>query len=215
MLTVGRPLVLVGGGGHCNACIEVIEVGAKFTITGIVDTKDKLGTKIHSYKVFATDEDLPMLVGKPHRYFHIALGGLEFMERRRQLFEQLKGLDARLPIILSPFARVSRRALMGEGSIAMNGVIVNVGAKVGKNCIINTAAVVEHDSTVGDQCHISTGGIINGGCRIGDNVFIGSGAVVSNGCSIASGAIIGAGAAVIRSIEEPGTYVGVPARRVK
>lgn len=211
---MGKPLVLIGGGGHCRACIEVIETVDKYAIAGIVDLKEKKGTKVFSYTIFAADEDLPSLAGA-YRHFLVTLGQLTSPERRRQLFETVKGLGARLPIIISPYAKISRRAEISEGTIVMHGAVVNAGAKVGRNCIINTAAVVEHDCVVGDHCHISTGGIVNGGSRIGEGAFIGSGGMVSNGLTIAAGAIIGAGAVVMQSIEEPGTYVGVPARRVK
>ena len=38
--------------------------------------------------------------------------------------------------------------------------------------------------------------------------------LVSNNITICGGCMIGAGAVVVRDIEEPGTYVGVPARRL-
>jgi acetyltransferase-like isoleucine patch superfamily enzyme len=48
---------------------------------------------------------------------------------------------------------------------------------------------------------------------MGDRVFIGAGAALRNGVRIASDVVIGAGAAVVGNIDEPGTYIGVPARR--
>lgn len=44
---------------------------------------------------------------------------------------------------------------------------------------------------------------------------IGAGATVKNNLIICEKTVVGAGAAVVRNIEEPGTYVGVPARRIK
>ena len=37
----------------------------------------------------------------------------------------------------------------------MPGVIINSGAKIGKNCIINTGVIIEHDCVIEDNCHIS------------------------------------------------------------
>ena len=48
---------------------------------------------------------------------------------------------------------------------------------------------------------------------MGDFTWIGAGAVVSNHISICADSLIGAGAVVVRDIERPGTYMGVPARR--
>jgi UDP-perosamine 4-acetyltransferase len=49
---------------------------------------------------------------------------------------------------------------------------------------------------------------------IGSHSFVGAGAVVIQGVRIADGCLIGAGAVVTLDIAVPGTYVGVPARRI-
>ncbi|NCB27497.1 MAG: acetyltransferase, partial [Bacteroidia bacterium] len=54
-----------------------------------------------------------------------------------------------------------------------------------------------------------------GTVNIGAGTFIGAGATVINNITICEGCMIGAGATVIKSIEESGTYVGVPARNIK
>ena len=40
-----KELFLIGGGGHCKSCIDVIEEEGKFKIIGIIDQKEKLGQK--------------------------------------------------------------------------------------------------------------------------------------------------------------------------
>ena len=47
------------------------------------------------------------------------------------------------------------------------------------------------------------------------SAVIGAGATVSNNLQICGGCMIGAGAVVIKSITESGTYVGVPAEKIK
>ena len=59
------------------------------------------------------------------------------------------------------------------------------------------------------------GATLAGTVTVGQAVWIGAGAVVSNNVSVCAGCMIGAGAVVVRSIEDPGTYVGVPARQIK
>ena len=39
-----KELVLIGGGGHCKACIDVIHTCRAFDIWGIVDRPEKLGS---------------------------------------------------------------------------------------------------------------------------------------------------------------------------
>ena len=45
--------------------------------------------------------------------------------------------------------------------------------------------------------------------------IFGIGACIKNNISVAKKCIIGAGAVVLKDIEESGTYVGVPAKRIR
>ena len=62
---------------------------------------------------------------------------------------------------------------------------------------------------------MSVGGLVAGTVRIGAKTWVGAGATVSNGVSVCGGCMLGAGAGVVRDITEAGTYVGVPARKIK
>jgi sugar O-acyltransferase (sialic acid O-acetyltransferase NeuD family) len=207
-------IVLIGGGGHCKACIEVIESEGRFEIAGIVDMRDKRGMRISGYEIIGTDEDLAALAGT-YRNFLITVGQVKSADKRYSLFTALKELAVQLPRVISPSARVSKHAEIGEGTIIMHGATIGPGVRIGRNCIINTGAIVEHDSVIDDHCHISTGSIINGECRLGEGVLLGSGSVISNAIGIANNVVVGAGSVVIRHIEESGTYVGGPARKIK
>ena len=37
-----KKIILVGAGGHCKSCIDVIEKEKKFKIIGIIDNKKKV-----------------------------------------------------------------------------------------------------------------------------------------------------------------------------
>lgn len=206
-------IVLIGGGGNCKACIDVIEEENKFKIAGIVDTKEKLNQKVLNYKIIACDKDLSELA-KKYKYFFITIGQIKSADKRIEKFEYLKNLKAEFPVIISPFAYVSKYAFIDEGTAVMHKAFVNADARVGKNCIINTGAVIEHDAKIGSNCHISTGSIINGNCHIGEGTFIGSNSIISNNISIASNTVIGAGSVVIKSINVSGTYVGNPVKKL-
>ena len=81
-------------------------------------------------------------------------------------------------------------------------------------CIVNTGGIVEHDCIVGDCVHVSVNSILAGRSSLGDRVFLGAGAVVIDGISVGSDVTIGAGAVVAESIQLPGIYAGVPARKI-
>ena len=53
-----NKIILIGGGGHCKSCIEVIESKGDFVIAGIIDVKEKIGTSLLGYPVIGCDDDL-------------------------------------------------------------------------------------------------------------------------------------------------------------
>ena len=169
-------IILIGGGGHCSACIDVIEQEGRFAIAGIVDVPEKKQHNVFGYPVIGSDADVAELIKSFHNVL-ITLGQIKSPARRMELFNDLQQVGARFPVIQSPLAYVSPHAQVGEGTIVMHHALINAGANVGRNCIINTKALVEHDAVIEDHCHISTGAIVNGGVRIGRCSFFGSGAV--------------------------------------
>ena len=98
---------------------------------------EKLHEKILGYKIIATDEDLPVII-KNYPYFLITVGQIRSANKRIFLFNRLRELGARLPVIFSPLSYVSKHATVAEGIIVMHHAVVNAGAYFGKNCIINT-----------------------------------------------------------------------------
>lgn len=197
-------IILVGGGGHCKSCIDVIEKEARFEIAGIIDVYEKLGQTLLGYRIIGTDSDLPGIV-RQYRYVLISLGQIKSPGKRIDLFERLAKTGARFATVVSPLAYVSRHAQLEEGTIVMHHALVNGGARIGKNCIINTKALIEHDADVGDNCHIATGAIINGGVDIGAETFVGSQAMVRQSVSIGKKCVIGAGSIVVKNVPSNST----------
>jgi sugar O-acyltransferase (sialic acid O-acetyltransferase NeuD family) len=194
-----EKIILIGGGGHCKACIDVIEQAGVFQIAGIVDMTEKMHQKIFGYEIIATDSNLPDLP-KKYSHFLITLGQVKSPDRRIELFETLKSLGAHFPTILSPHAYISKHAQIGEGTIVMHHALINAGAKIGNNCIINNKALIEHDAIIGNHCHIATGAVINGGVRVGSGTFFGSNSVTKEFIDIGRNSIIGCGAKIIKNV---------------
>ena len=185
-------ILLIGAGGHALSCIDVIETGGQFEIVGLVEKDESMTNANLGYSIIGTDNDLKGLRQQYNNVF-ITVGQIKSAEIRIKLFQMLKKLDFKLPVIISPQAYVSKHAQIGEGSIIMHGAIVNANAKVGKDCIINNRTLIEHDAMIGDHCHIATGAIINGEVSVGNETFIGSGTVTKQCISIGDDCIIGAG----------------------
>lgn len=58
-----KPLILVGGGGHCKSVLEAAE-SAGYQILGVLDMPENVGKEVLSTKVIGTDDDIPAYVDK-------------------------------------------------------------------------------------------------------------------------------------------------------
>lgn len=115
---------------------------------------------------------------------------------------------------------VSHKAHVGKDSVIGNGVFladyVHVGpqARIGDGTIVNTAAVIEHNVCIGNYCHVAPNSTVCGGVQIDNNVVVGAGAIIKPMISVVADVVIGAGAVVVKDINEAGTYIGCPARKI-
>jgi len=194
-----EKIILIGGGGHCKSCIDVIEQSGEFHIEGIMDVSEKLHQKVLGYEIIATDDDLPQLVNE-NKNFLVTLGQIKSPEKRIRIFQTLKESGVKLPVIISPLAYVSKHVEIGNGTIIMHHALINAGAKIGSNCIINNKALIEHDAIVGNHCHIATSAVINGGVTVGSGTFFGSKSVSKEYVEIGKNVVIGCGEKITKNI---------------
>jgi sugar O-acyltransferase (sialic acid O-acetyltransferase NeuD family) len=194
-----KPILLIGGGGHCKSVIDVIESGAKYRVVGVVQPLVDGPAPVLGYPVLGDDEALiALLIETPCAM--VTVGQVKHAALRQRLFNKLLEMEAEIPIITSPNAYVSKHAYLGAGSMVMHGAVINANAAVAENCIINSMALVEHDVRIGPHCHISTGARLNGGVQIGPGCFIGSGAVIHQGVTVGEGSVIGAGCVISNDV---------------
>lgn len=211
---MSKNIILIGGGGHCRSCIDVIELQGRYNIAGIIDTTEKIGDSVLGYKIIASDEDLPRVV-KEYGNFLITVGQIKSPENRIRLFEFLKDLGAEFPFIVSPLAHVSKHAKVGEGTIIMHFALVNAGAEIGKNCIINTRALIEHDAVIAGHCHVATGAIVNGGAKIQTGTFFGSNSMLLQDVEIGEHCVVGGGTAFQKMCQLTHTIQEQPSSKIE
>ena len=195
-------VIIVGAGSHGRVVADIIQMAGD-CVVGYLDDSPK---ETSGYPYLGNTGDYSKYLDAK---FIIAIGE---MESRRRIAKKLQGVNWYTAI--HPAATISKNnVLIGEGSVIAAGAIINPGAKIGKHCIVNTAAVVEHDSVLEDFVHISVGAKLAGTVMLGLGTWVSIGAVISNNLSVCENTVIGAGAVVVTDITEPGTYVGVPARK--
>lgn len=119
------------------------------------------------------------------------------------------------PAITAKSVFVGKNVDVGQGFIACQNTVFTCDIKIGKHCYFNSNSVVSHDCRIGDFVTVLAGAKISGNVTIGNRVYIGSNAVIKEGVTICDDVTIGANAFVGKDILEPGTYVGVPAKKMQ
>ncbi len=204
-----KPIILVGGGGHCKSLIDVAE-SSGYKILGILDRPEKVGQKVLGYSIIGVDDNAAQYVNEAD--FVVTVGQVKSPDIRQRLHQIIEKAGGHLATIIAPTAHVSKHATIGEGTVVMHQAVVNASAKIGKACIVNTFSNIEHDVEIGDYCHISTGSMVNGMAKIGNGVFVGSQSVVNQCVNVCDCAVIASGSVVNKDITEPGLYAGNPAK---
>ncbi len=80
---------------------------------------------------------------------------------------------------------------------------------------LNLQTTIGHDCEIGNYFTTAPGAKISGNCKIYDLVYVGTNASIKEKLTIHSLTTIGSNATVVKNIEESGTYVGVPVKKIK
>lgn len=204
-----EKLLIIGASGHGKVVADIALKMNKWKHIRFLDDDENCNTSLgierigNSKDTFQYVQDYDIFVGIGNN------------KTRKKIQEKLESEGASIPILIHPSAIIGEQVELANGTVVMAGTVINCSTKIGKGCIINTGATIDHDNLLDDYVHISPGAHLAGTVRVGKESWIGIGSVVSNNLQITSGCIFGAGAVVIKDITEPGTYIGVPVRRVK
>lgn len=204
---MNKRLVIIGASGHGKV---IADIAKKLDYSEIVFLDDdKTVIECNGYSVVGTTSDVDNYKSYD---FIVAIGNSEI---RQKIQNHLVNKNMVVATLVHPNAVVGENVVLGKGTVVMAGAVINSCVTIGDGCIINTCASVDHDCTVGDFAHVSVGAHVAGTVTIGENTWIGAGATVINNVNICGGCTIGAGAIVVKDVAELGTYIGVPAKKIK
>lgn len=203
----GVSLLLFGAGGHGRVVAEAAWLGKKWSCIVASDRNPAVCSGELLPGIAMLDISLAQSLNFP---IHVAVGN-----NLARLHEARLWGHERLISVIHPASMVSHFSSVGLGCYVAAGAVIGPGAAVGVGAIINHGVVVDHDVQVGAFSHIAPNATLGGGVEIGQRVLVGSGAVVLPALVIADDVIVGAGAVVTTDLKEPGSYAGIPARRIK
>jgi sugar O-acyltransferase (sialic acid O-acetyltransferase NeuD family) len=192
-------LVIIGCGGHAKSVLDVVLYNDPSTKVVFVDKNAKDGETIFGCPVLSdykiTDEEVFVAIGEN--------------KERKEEAEKHKNLIS----IVSKLAYIGSGVNIGKGVFVAHNAHVGILSQIDNYSIINTNASVDHECELGEASSLAPNTTLCGKVKIGKNVFIGAGASIIDKLIICDNVVIGAGAVVTENIEEPGLYVGIPAKR--
>ena len=201
-------LIIIGASGHGKVVADIAIKMNKWQSIAFLDDEESIKTSMGLEVIGKTADAFTY---KDEADFFVAIGNNAIREKvQEKLIEE--GLN--LVSLIHPSAIIGTGVEIDVGTVVMAGVVINSSTKIGKGCIINTSSSLDHDNVIEDYVHISPGARTAGSVGIGKGTWLGIGSVVSNNVNICSDCKVGAGSVVVKDITEPGTYVGVPVRKI-
>ena len=202
-----KNISIIGYSGHSYVCIDTA-LSMGHNIYGYFDIEEK---RSNPYGLsYLGSEKNESVINNSGAMMFIGIGRNPLREK----ISQIAHISNKLAILIHDTAYVSSVANIEKGVLVAAGAVVHPMASVSEGVICNTSCVVEHGCNIGAYSHIAPGAVLAGDVTVGKRVFIGANSTIKEGIKIVDDVIIGAGSVVLQDINEPGTYVGVPVRRV-
>lgn len=139
--------------------------------------------------------------------------GYNHLGFKQELFKRFTSIP--MATIVHPSAIVEDTAVLQGGNLLYAMAYVGPRCTMEFGSVLNIMSYLAHDIILGN-CSFMSGGInVGGKTNIGERCFIGLSTAIIDEVTICNDVFLGAGTVVSKSISEPGTYVGVPARKIK
>lgn len=211
-----KYLIVWGGSDQARVLKPIISaLGGR--IDAVIDDTPNLPSPFPEIEIFQGMSGLKtwMKGRKPKDIgFAIAIGN-PYGKKRCELHDSLEALQCRPVTLVAPSASVDPSAKIGPGCQIMEGALVNVDARLARQCIINTKAIVEHDDRLGEGVEIAPGVTLCGRVHVGNYAWICAGSTIIPRVSIGEAALIGAGSVVIDDIPAYASVAGHPAKMIE
>lgn len=191
---------LYGAGGHAKVIRDIVEANGK-TVKALIDDDESIN-KFQELPVIHSALNIFPII--------ISIGN---NRTRKEVVEKLNNIGIyEFDSAIYPSNLISKRAIINEGSVVMQGVIIQSEVTIGKHCIINSGSSIDHDCVIGDYVHISPHATLCGSVEVGEGSWIGAEAVVVQGIKIGKWCTIGAGSVVIKDIPDGAVAYGNPCK---
>jgi sugar O-acyltransferase (sialic acid O-acetyltransferase NeuD family) len=210
---MSRVLIL-GGGDLSKQINHYISVYDKDNeVVGFVDDTVLPGDVRFNRKCLGGFGDIEKIAAG-NEFDKLILGiGYKHLIRRKEIFDTYNKVFPFYTFI-HPKAFVDDSAEIGSGVIIGPYTVIEQRARVENNVFIYGSVNISHDSIIGGHSFIAPSVSVAGFVHIGSCCFIGINATVIDNINVTGNTIVGAKSLVVKDIDEPGTYVGLPCKKI-
>lgn len=206
-----KKILIAGTGGFSKEVLCLIsDMGLYEDVDAFIEP-DFIYDKGNFNELILGKQVLPYSkVNKSKHSVSMAIG--DSIIRKRILTQLPEDID--YITLIHPNAIISQWVNIGKGAIICAGSILTCDISLGIHAQLNLNTTIGHDCVIGDFFTTAPNVNISGNCEIGNHVYFGTASCIKQGLKIVDNVTIGMGAVVTKDINEPGIYIGNPARKL-
>ncbi|MEM1371652.1 MAG: acetyltransferase [Pseudomonadota bacterium] len=206
-------LIIFGAGEQAELCHHYFTRYSDYTVEGfVIDAAYRTKPEFLGLLVLTPQEALETWPPDSHDMF-VTIGYSDMNRHRHSKCEEMRRAGYRLTSFIHPTA-IADCDEMGDNCLITENVVLSPKTKLGNGIFVRPNTYIGHHTEVADYVYIGPGVLVGGNCALGAFTYLGIGAVLRDAISIAEGTQIGMGSVVTKSIDDAGTYLGVPAKRI-
>ena len=211
-----KDIAIIGAGGLAKEVAflinEINKQKKQWNIIGFIDCSEKnIGKKLNGISIIGTDD---WLISQ-RKSINIVFGIGDPSLRRTLSSDCIKNKFINLPNLIHPNVIGDWNNIsLGIGNVICAGNSLTTSINIGSFNYINLSCTIAHDSVIGDNNVINPAVNISGGVEMENEILIGTGSKILQYLHICSNCVIGSGSVVTKIISKPGTYFGIPAKRM-
>lgn len=209
-----KKLAIIGSGDLGQQIAYHAATDNHYKVVGYFDDFEPKGSVKKGLPILGSINDV--MQSHEQGLFDVLMVGVGYhhFAKRSEVFIQFKG-NIPFANLVHSSSYIDLSCTIGEGVFVYPGCVVDMGSVLEDNVLLNAGCIIAHDSHIGFNSMLAPGVNVAGFVRVGKSVHLGIGTVVINGISITDDTRTGGGAVVVNNIEEPGLYVGIPAKKIK
>jgi sugar O-acyltransferase (sialic acid O-acetyltransferase NeuD family) len=207
-----EDIVLIGASGLAREVIAVLRDDSHQRVIGVVDDNAaELGETFGGVPVLGVVEDAAGLAGvRPL----VCVGAGRARERIVVRLGDVGIPAAEYTTVLDPSVRNPARCAVGPGCILLANVTLTADLTVGSHVVMMPGVTVTHDNVIEDFVTIAAGVSLGGNVLVARAAYLGMNSSVRPGSTVGAYSTLGMGAALLSSLPDHETWVGVPARPI-